>query len=98
MRSDRLIPTIAIFVLSITVHDSIATAAEPDDEPREVVVTGTRVQARARLDTLAPVDVLASQTLSQHGNTELAQALSTLAPSLDFPRPSITDGTDHVRP
>ena len=31
-------------------------------------------------------------------STELAEALSTAAPSINFPRPSITDGTDHVRP
>jgi len=42
--------------------------------------------------------VLSGQTLSQQGSTELAQALSTIAPSLDFPRPAVTDGTDHVRP
>jgi len=64
----------------------------------EVVVTGTRVVDRTRLDTLAPVDVLSSETLSSHATTELAQALSTSAPSLNFPRPSITDGTDHIRP
>jgi iron complex outermembrane receptor protein len=63
-----------------------------------VVVTGTRVQARTRLDTLAPVDVLSARTLTRHGSTELAQVLSVVAPSLDFPHPAITDGTDHIRP
>jgi iron complex outermembrane recepter protein len=101
MTSNRLIPTFAMCVLSMTFHGPGASAAEPDESaqpPQQVVVTGTRVQARTRLETLAPVDVLPSASLSQHGNTELAQALSTLAPSLNFPRPSITDGTDHVRP
>jgi iron complex outermembrane receptor protein len=64
----------------------------------EIVVTGTRVEDRSRLDTLAPVDVLTSEALETQGSTELAEALSTLAPSLNFPRPSITDGTDHIRP
>ena len=63
----------------------------------EVVVTGTRV-ARSRLDTLAPVDVIESKTLQQQGTRELGQALANLAPSIDFPRPAITDGTDSVRP
>jgi iron complex outermembrane receptor protein len=64
----------------------------------EVVVTGTRVATRSRLDTLAPVDVLPQEVLTSTGSTELAQALATAAPSLNFPRPSITDGTDHIRP
>ena len=79
-----------------------AVAAGPDagasDSSSEVVVTGTRVTDRARLDTLSPVDVLTNETLASHASTELAQALANSIPSLDFPRPSITDGTDHIRP
>src|SRR5690349_19747130 len=61
--------------------------AAPDDGMKEVVVTGTRVAARSRLDSLAPVDVLSTQTLTSQATTELAEALSNVAPSLDFPRP-----------
>lgn len=64
----------------------------------EIVVTGTRVADRTRLDSLAPVDVLTTKDLASHGSTELAQAISSIAPSLNFPRPAITDGTDHIRP
>jgi iron complex outermembrane receptor protein len=42
--------------------------------------------------------VLSAEALQSTATTELAQALSTSAPSLNFPRPSITDGTDHIRP
>jgi iron complex outermembrane receptor protein len=75
-----------------------AAATPPDDNIDEVVVTGTRVATRTRLDSLAPIDVLPAAMLEKQGSTELAEALSTVAPSLDFPRPSITDGTDHIRP
>ncbi len=68
-----------------------------DTNVQEVVVTGSRV-ARSRLETTAPVDVIASSALQQQGTPELAQALANLAPSLDFPRPAITDGTDAIRP
>ena len=70
----------------------------PDENIDEVVVTGTRAVGRTRLDSLAPVDVLSATALASTATTELAEALSTAAPSLDFPRPSITDGTDHIRP
>ena len=62
------------------------------------MVTGTRVASRSRLDSLAPVDVISAESLNTQATTELAEALSNTAPSLNFPRPSITDGTDHIRP
>ncbi|MET0273799.1 MAG: TonB-dependent receptor [Phenylobacterium sp.] len=74
-----------------------AAAAQTADV-EELVVTGTRTEGRSRLETLAPVDVINEQALQRAGTTELGAALATLAPSLDFPRPAITDGTDSVRP
>ena len=64
----------------------------------ELVVTGTRTAGRSRLDTLAPVDVVTSETIAERGTTELAAALAAAAPSINFPRPSLTDGTDAIRP
>jgi iron complex outermembrane receptor protein len=63
----------------------------------QIVITGTRV-ARSRLDTVSPVDVVDNKALTRQGTPELAQALANLAPSIDFPRPAVTDGTDSVRP
>lgn len=77
-----------------------AGAVAPDadtSEVEEVVVTGTRVP-RSRLETLSPVDVVSDEALTRQGNTELATALSRVAPSLTFPRPAISDGSDAVRP
>jgi iron complex outermembrane receptor protein len=75
-----------------------ATAPPADETIDEVVVTGTRVATRTQYESLSPVDVLPAAALQKQGTTELAEALATAAPSLDFPRPSITDGTDHIRP
>jgi iron complex outermembrane recepter protein len=75
-----------------------AQTTPSDTEVDQVVVTGTRIAGRTRLDTLAPVDVVNEKALTRTGTTELAQSLSTLAPSINFPRPAITDGTDHIRP
>ena len=72
---------------------------DPADSLEEVVVTGTRAVGRSRLDTIAPVDVISSEVLTRQGTgTELAAALAATAPSISFPRPAITDGSDHVRP
>ena len=84
------------FSASAFAQDTATSAAT--DEPTEVVVTGQRASHRSRLDTLAPVDVVRSDALQAQGSTELAQALSRVAPSLNFPRPAGVDGTDNIRP
>jgi len=71
-------------------------AANPSGE--EIVVTGTRAGGRTRLDTIAPVDVLSATDLKRQGTTETAAALANVAPSIDFPRPAVTDATDAIRP
>ncbi len=73
-------------------------AAPLADEQDDIIVTGTRTAGRSRLDSASPVDVLSGASLQRQGTTELATALSTIAPSIDFPRPSATDGTDAIRP
>ena len=73
-------------------------AAGAESVSDEVVVTGTRVANRSALDTVAPVDVVSSDALSNVGVTELNQSLSIALPSLNFPRPGLADGTDTVRP
>ncbi|WP_288417197.1 TonB-dependent receptor plug domain-containing protein, partial [uncultured Novosphingobium sp.] len=70
------------------------TAADTSD----IIVTGTRVTGRQRLDTASPVDVLSGAALRSQGTTELGQALSNVTPSLDFPRSAAVDGTDSIRP
>jgi iron complex outermembrane receptor protein len=79
---------------------SAAPAATSNNsaDVEELVVTGTRGEARSRLESLAPVDVVSSAALKRQGSTELATALATAVPSIDFTRPSNTDGTDAIRP
>ena len=60
-----------------------AAAPPADENIDEVVVTGTRVATRTRYESLSPVDVLPAATIEKQGTTELAEALSTVAPSLD---------------
>ena len=79
-----------------------ASQAGPEEAPspaaEDIVVTGTRVAGRSKLDTASPVDVLSANSLRQQGTTELGASLATVAPSIDFPRPSAVDGTDAIRP
>ncbi|MHB1312357.1 MAG: TonB-dependent receptor, partial [Gemmatimonadaceae bacterium] len=63
-----------------------------------VAVIGSRTEERTVIDAPAPIDVLTSADIRATGRTETAQMIQALAPSFNFPRMSIGDGTDHVRP
>lgn len=64
----------------------------------EVVATGTRRVDRTVTSSPVPIDVVTAQAIQSTGLTETAQIIQRLAPSVNFPRTSISDGTDHLRP
>ena len=63
-----------------------------------VSTLGTRGEARTVIDAPVPIDVLSAAEIKATGRTETAQMIQAVAPSFNFPRTSIGDGTDHVRP
>ncbi|CTP87026.1 TonB-dependent receptor plug domain-containing protein [Xanthomonas graminis] len=63
-----------------------------------VIVTGTRVSDRTVAESQSPIDIISSEALQSTGTSELATALSRVLPSLNFPRPALTDGTSGIRP
>ncbi len=78
--------------------DADANASEAARIDEVIVTTGTRRQDRTVLESIAPIDVLSNADLQSTGYTETNRILADLLPSFNFPLPSITDGTDHVRP
>ena len=63
-----------------------------------VAVVGTRDTERTVVKSPVPVDVFSAVDLKATGRTETAQMIQALAPSVNFPRSAIADGTDAVRP
>jgi len=63
-----------------------------------VAVIGTRTSERTVLDAPAPIDVLTASELRATGRVEVAQMIQMVAPSFNFPRATVGDGTDHIRP
>ena len=101
--SHRTTPRKHVLALSIAALFASGASAQTTagTEPAAaatVVVTGTRVSNRTVLDTASPVDVISADTLKNAGTTEINQALSVALPSLNFPRPSLADGSDTIRP
>jgi iron complex outermembrane receptor protein len=72
-------------------------AGETSDQ-QTIIVTGTRRTDRTVANSPVPVDVISAETLQNTGYTEVNRALTQEVPSFNFPQPSITDGTDVIRP
>ncbi|HEU5261804.1 MAG TPA: TonB-dependent receptor, partial [Gemmatimonadales bacterium] len=62
------------------------------------VIVGTRARHTAADELAVPVDVFTAEQLAQQGTTETSQILQSLSPSVNFPRQSVTDANDIVRP
>lgn len=77
-----------------TANDAIGA----DDASNAIIVTGTRRTDRTVADSPVPVDVITAESLTQSGFTETNRLLAEQVPSFNFPQPSITDGTDVIRP
>ena len=63
----------------------------------ERVTVGSRM-AGAEAEKAVPVDVITPDQIAASGYAETAQVIQSLTASFNFPRPTITDGTDTVRP
>ncbi|MDQ6892536.1 MAG: TonB-dependent receptor [Acidobacteriota bacterium] len=65
---------------------------------QQEITVGSRAQGTAA-EKAVPVDVITEQQIeTASGSAETAQIIEAIAPSFNFPRPTIADGTDSVRP
>ena len=65
---------------------------------QQEVTVGSRAIGTAA-EKAVPVDIIQEEQIeSASGSAETAQIIEAIAPSFNFPRPTIADGTDSVRP
>ncbi len=62
------------------------------------VVIGSRARHTASEELAVPVDVFPAEQLQQQGSSETSVILQAVAPSINFPRQSVVDAGDIVRP
>lgn len=62
------------------------------------VVTGSRARHTAEEELAVPVDIFPAEELQRQGTTETSVILQSVSPSINFPRQSVTDAGDIVRP
>ncbi|CAN5836682.1 TonB-dependent receptor [soil metagenome] len=89
--------------LSVTVQAGAVAVGNFELSPSAVsldpiVAVGTRRADRTVTNSPVPVDVITADVIMNTGLTETSQIIQRLAPSVNFPRTSIADGTDHMRP
>lgn len=89
--------SVSFLAFPAAAQESKAPAVEPLPG-EEVIVTGTRAANRTVADSPVPVDVISSQALTTGGSGETNTVLNALVPSFNFPRPSIADASDVIRP
>ena len=111
MKTYKLISALAVTVSSTALfvaaanpafaqQDTSTQAAEAEEATgiNAIIVTGTRRTDRTVADSTVPVDVISGEALLNSGTTETNKLLNQLVPSFNFPQPSLTDGTDSLRP
>ena len=89
---------LALCVTPAQAQTSSGQTAADDSDGQAIIVTGTRRTDRTVADSTVPIDVISAETLQSSGTTETNRLLNNLVPSFNFPQPSLTDGTDSLRP
>jgi len=62
------------------------------------VVVGSRASHKAADEIAVPVDIIPAEVIARQGTSELSSILQNVSPSVNFPRQSVTDADDIVRP
>ncbi|MBJ7387933.1 MAG: TonB-dependent receptor [Sphingomonadaceae bacterium] len=110
MNTHKLISALAVTVSTTALFVAAANPAfaqdsapqnsvvEEEADQDAIIVTGTRRTDRTVADSTVPVDIISAESLLNSGQTETNKLLNQLVPSFNFPQPSLTDGTDSLRP
>ena len=64
----------------------------------QISVLGSRVSNRTSTESSSPIDLIDADDLTKGGFTELGQSLQATAPSFNFSRTQVSDGSDLFRP
>jgi len=90
--------TARVVIDQAPVTQNFVLAEQPISLSPVDVVVGSRARHTAAEQLAVPVDVFTSEEIAQQGTNETSQILQNLAPSVNFPRQSVTDANDIARP
>ena len=85
----------------VTVQEStgqITVVLQIETVAQELVVVGTRAEARTVTESLVPVDVIVAEEFAQQGAPDLLSQLRNVVPSFNVNRQPIADAATIIRP
>ena len=94
----KTLPQRALLASALMAALAPASAQQAADNMSQVVVLGSRTQAKTALDTAVPVGLINSKDIQSAGTLELGKVLQDLDPSFNFTSTFVSDGTDIIRP
>lgn len=94
----KMLPRRALLASALMAALAPAGAQQTEDNMSQVVVLGSRTQAKTALDTAVPVGLINSKDIQSAGTLELGKVLQDLDPSFNFTSTFVSDGTDIIRP
>jgi iron complex outermembrane recepter protein len=89
---------VQVTVSAGTITEQNFTTAEASDLSSVVVIGSRSRNARSKLYTPVPVDVINIKDTRAFAQADVSQMLSWTAPSFQSARQTIADGTDHIDP
>jgi len=93
---------IRILLLTTAALSALAAHAQDADPEfqgnNDIVVTGTRSEGRAALESSAPIDVVGGEEILESGHPDLGRALNFLEPGVNFARAATTASAANTRP
>lgn len=82
----------------ITFAEETSTVSVKDEAVEKIAILGSRVANRSATESSVPIDIIDAKSLTKGGFTELGQSLQATAPSFNFTRTQVSDGSDLFRP
>ncbi|MFT4747417.1 MAG: iron complex outermembrane receptor protein, partial [Congregibacter sp.] len=83
---------------SVSFAQEDVTQTKADKNIEQISILGSRVANRSATDSSVPIDIIDAASLTKSGFTELGQSLQATAPSFNFTRTQVSDGSDLFRP
>jgi iron complex outermembrane receptor protein len=84
--------------LALTAGVAPVAVAQENSALEEVVITGTRREARSVYDSAAPIDVIGGDDFRNQGGTDMTDLIRTAVPSFNVNTQPISDAATVIRP
>lgn len=84
--------------LALTAGIAPLAVAQEDTALEEVVITGTRREARSVYDSSAPIDVITGEDFRNQGSTDMTDLIRSVVPSFNVNTQPISDAATVIRP